>query len=491
MIKLISREFYIISIRIEMKFSFVNPSPTLELIKKVPTVWPPLGILYCAQVLKEGGVEVSVLDQPAKLDTVEGVVNWVKKEDPNIVGFSVLINTAKTAPQIAKRIKLQNPNIKIVFGSHHSTFNAIRILKKYPFIDIIVRGEGEYTNLEITECYKKQIGLNEVKGITYRKNNRIVTNIDRPLNEKIDDLPFPDRKISKVEYDLKIGQFKVNTSKVTTIISSRGCPFNCRFCGIRKFTKSVWRPRSVENVMAELQYLQGEGYEQFLFVDDNFTLDSKRVVRLCERIKKEGMDIEWFCDSRVDNVNLNMFKKMEKTGCKSLLFGIESANQRILDYYRKGITPDQARKAVTKARKANIDLIVGSFIVGALDETYNEVINTLNFANRLDLDVPEVNILRTHAGTDIWNELVAKGLLVEEIYWEDQIFIPKSFSTPVPYEKLRVLISQYFRSFYSNPEQVLVELLRSATSSFRTKVFLQNLSDIQKQQDQFIKLEEE
>jgi radical SAM superfamily enzyme YgiQ (UPF0313 family) len=186
-----------------------------------------------------------------------------------------------------------------------------------------------------------------------------------------------------------------------------------------------------------------------------------------------------------------MFKKMEKTGCKSLLFGIESANQRILDYYRKGITPDQAKKAVSKARKANIDLIVGSFIVGALDETYDEVINTLNFANRIGLDVPEVNILRTHAGTDIWNELVAKGLLVEEIYWEDQIFVPKYFSTPVPYEKLRMLISHYFRSFYSNPEQVLIELLRSARSSFRTKVILQNLSDIQKQQNQFIKLEDE
>ena len=472
-----------------MKFSFINPSPTLELKKNL--FWPPLGILYCAQVLKEGGVEVSVLDQPAKLDTIEKVVNWVKKEDPNIVGFSVLINTAKTAPQIAKRIKLQNPNIKIVFGSHHSTFNAQRILQKYPFVDIVVRGEGEYANLEVAKCYEKQKDLNKVKGITFRKNNRIVTNIDRTLNKKIDDLPFPDRKISNFEYDLKVAGLKINTSKVTTIISSRGCPFNCRFCGIRKFTKGVWRPRSVENVIAELQYLQSEGYEQFLFVDDNFTLDSKRVLRLCERIKKEGMDIEWFCDSRVDNVSLNMFKKMEKMGCKSLLFGIESANQRILDYYRKGITPDQARKAVTKARKANIDLIVGSFIVGALDETYDEVINTLNFANRIDLDVPEVNILRTHAGTDIWNELVAKGLLDEEICWEDQIFIPKYFSTPVSYEKLRELISKYFRSFYLNPEQIMVELLRSATSSFRTKIFMQNLSDIQKQQDQFIKLEEE
>lgn len=464
----------------EMKFSFINPSPSSESMHKGTAVWPPLGVLYCAQVLKEEGVEVSVLDQPAKGYTMEEVVNWVKKEDPDIVGFSVLLCAAKKAPEIAKRIKTHNPNIKVIFGSHHSTFNAVRILKKYPTIDVVVRGEGEYTNLEIANCFEKKIALDKVRGITFRKENKIVTNTDRPLNKKLDDLPFPNRKISKGEYDLNVFGLNVNTSKVTSVLSSRGCPFNCRFCGIKRFTKSVWRPRSVDNVIAELEYLQSEGYEQFLFVDDNFTLDSKRVLRLCERIRKEGWDIEWFCDSRVDNVNLNMFKMMEKTGCRCLLFGIESANQRILDYYRKDITPDQARKAVNKARKANIDIIVGSFIVGAIDETYNEVINTLSFAKRLDIDVPEVNVLRTHAGTDIWNELLLQGLLDAENQWEDELCISKDFTTPVSYDKLRMLIFSYFRSFYLNPKLLLVELFRSAKSSFRTKIFLKNLTNIPK-----------
>jgi anaerobic magnesium-protoporphyrin IX monomethyl ester cyclase len=458
-----------------MKFSFINPSPPSESMYMVPTAWPPLGILYCAGVLREAGIEVSLLDQPAKRFSLDQTVNWVKKEDPDIIGFSVLLSTAKEAPKIAERVKAENPNITVVFGSHHATFNAERILKKYPFVDIVVRGEGEHTSLEIARCLEKQRNLDKVEGVTFRKNGMIVSNPDRPLNKDIDALPFPDRNLAGVQYVSTIFGAKINTRKFTTMLSSRGCPFNCSFCGIRKFTRRAWRPRSVENVMAELEYLQSEGYEQFLFADDNFTLNAKRVSKLCRSIKKEGMDIEWFCDSRVDHISYDMFRDMVNAGCRCLFFGIESANQRILDYYRKGITPEQSEKAVRKARKAGIDIIVGSFIVGAPDETQCEIINTLQFANKLDIDVPDVNILGAQTGTDIWDDLVEKGLLNENEQWEDEICIPRDVPTPVSYEEVRSLIFEYFRAFYLNPRQLLTELLRTSKSSFRIAAALKNL----------------
>jgi anaerobic magnesium-protoporphyrin IX monomethyl ester cyclase len=458
-----------------MKFSFINPSPPSESMYMVPTAWPPLGILYCAGVLREAGIEVSLLDQPAKRFSLDQTVNWVKKEEPDIIGFSVLLSTAKEAPKIAESVKAENPNITVVFGSHHATFNAERILKKYPFVDIVVRGEGEHTSLEIARCLEKQRDLDKVEGVTFRKNGRIVSNPDKPLNKDMDALPFPDRNLAGVQYKSAIFGVKINSRKFTTILSSRGCPFNCSFCGIRKFTRGAWRPRSVENVMAELEYLQSEGYEQFLFADDNFTLNAKRVSKLCRSIKKEGMDIEWFCDSRVDHISYDMFRDMVNAGCRCLFFGIESANQRILDYYRKGITPEQSEKAVRKARKAGIDIIVGSFIVGAPDETQREIINTLQFANKLDIDVPDVNILGAQTGTDIWNDLVAKGLLNENEQWEDEICIPRDVPTPVPYEEVRSLIFEYFRAFYLNPRQLLTELLRTSKSSFRIAAALKNL----------------
>jgi len=458
-----------------MKFSFINPSPNSESMYMVPTAWPPLGILYCAGVLKAGGIEVSLLDQPAKRFSLDQTVNWVKKEDPDIIGFSVLLSVAKEAPKIAERVKAENPNITVVFGSHHATFNAERILEKYPFVDIVVRGEGEHTSLEIARCLEKQRELDKVEGVTFRRNGMIVSNPDRPLNKDVDALPFPDRDLAGVQYKSAIFGVKINSRKFTTMLSSRGCPFNCSFCGIRKFTRRAWRPRSVENVITELEYLQSEGYEQFLFADDNFTLDAKRVSKLCRSIKKEGMDIEWFCDSRVDHVSYDMFRDMVNAGCRCLFFGIESANQRILDYYRKGITPEQSEKAVRNARKAGIDIIVGSFIVGAPDETQREIVNTLQFANKLDIDVPDVNILGAHVGTDLWNDLVAKGLLNENEQWEDEICIPRDVPTPVSYEEVRSLIFEYFRAFYLNPRQLLTELLRTSKSSFRIAAALKNL----------------
>ena len=230
-----------------------------------------------------------------------------------------------------------------------------------------------------------------------------------------------------------------------------------------------------ENVIKELEFLQSEGYEQFLFADDNFTLNAKRVSKLCRRMRKAEMDIEWFCDSRVDHISYDMFREMVKTGCRCLFFGIESGNQRILDYYKKGITPEQTERAVRKARKAGVDVIVGSFIVGAPDETRREIVNTLQFANKLDIDVPDVNILGAHTGTDIWNELVAKGLIDEEKYWETEVCIPRDLSTPVPYEQVRSLVYKYFKAFYLNPKQLLTEILRTSKSPFRIAAILNNL----------------
>lgn len=230
--------------------------------------------------------------------------------------------------------------------------------------------------------------------------------------------------------------------------------------------------------MNELYFLQGEGYEQFLFVDDNFTLNPKRVEKLCRRIRKEKMDFEWWCDSRVDNCTYDMLREMVKAGCKLLYFGIESGNQRILDYYKKGITPEQTRNAVRKARKAGIDVIVGSFIVGAPDETIGEIQNTLKFAHALDIDVPQLNVLGTFPGTATWNELVAKGHVDENQHWENGVYVSEVSPHAVPLSIIRPLIYEYFRAFYLRPEVLFKEIFRTFKSSFRMAALLNNLTRV-------------
>jgi len=463
-----------------MKFSFINPSPNVELPasekRKAIGSWPPLGTLYIATFLKNEGVEVSVLDQAAQGFSVKDTVDWVRREDPDILGFSTLSSSGRTATIIAREVKKENPNVTTVFGNYHATFNAERILKTCPFVDIIARGEGEHTSLELVKCLEEKGSLKKVLGITFRRKEQIISTPDRPLVKKIDSLPFPDRELLDAEYHSTIVGANIAPKKFTSIISSRGCVYRCRFCGCRKFAKNIWRPRSVENILEELRLLVSEGYRQFLFVDDNFALNQKRVVKLCREIRREKMDIEWICDSRVDHCSYDMLQETVRAGCIMVYFGIESANQWVLNYYNKQATPEQAEVAVKNARKAGVDVVVGSFIVGAPNETKQEIQNTLKFAQRLDLDVPQFNILGAFPGTDLWDELAMKGVINADQHWETGLCVSEVSPDTVPYEEIQQMIHEYFYDFLLRPSYIAAQVIRTLKSRYRINVMINNLN---------------
>lgn len=467
-------------LELKMKFSFIVPSPNVELPvsekKKAIGSWPPLGTLYIATILKNEGIDVSVLDQSAQGFSIKDTVDWVKREDPDILGFSTLSSSGRTAAIIAEKTKKENPNMSIVFGNYHATFNPEKILETYPFVDVIVRGEGERTCLELVKCVEGKSDLKEVLGITFKKKNQIVSTPDCPLLKNIDPLPIPDRELIDAEYHSTIVGANVAPKKFTSILSSRGCVFRCRFCGCRKFARNMWRPRSVENILEELRLLVSEGYRQFLFVDDNFALNQKRVMKLCQEIRKEKMDIQWICDSRVDHCSYEMLRESVKAGCIMTYFGIESANQRVLDYFDKQTTPEQAEVAVRAARKAGVDVIVGSFIVGAPNETRQEIQNTLKFAQRLKLDVPQFNILGAFPGTDLWDELVLKGVIDADKYWETGLCVSQVSSDTVPYEEIQQMIREYFYDFLLRPSYIAAQVMRTLKSRYRINVMLSNLN---------------
>jgi anaerobic magnesium-protoporphyrin IX monomethyl ester cyclase len=465
-----------------MKFSFISPSPNIDLLisekKKAIGSWPPLGILYIASVLQNHGIEVSVLDQAAKRYSLKDTVDWVRKEEPDILGFSTLISSSRTAALIAKEVKEENPNITTVFGNFHATFNAERILANYPFADIIVRGEGEETSLELAKCLKKGNPIKTVLGVTFRNKNHPLSTPDRPLIKDVNSIPFPDRDLLDVEYHSTIVGANVAPKKFTSILSSRGCVYRCRFCGCTKFARNRWRPRSAENTLKELELLVSKGYRQFLFVDDSFTMNPKRVIEICRGITKEKMDIQWICEGRVDHCSYDMLRAIAKAGCRVMYFGVESANQRILDYYRKQTTPEQAEKATKTARKAGIEILVGSFIVGAPSETRREIANTLKFPKKLGVDVPQFNILGAFPGNDVWEDLKVKGSLDEEKYWETGVFPSAILPDTVPYEEIKQMIHAYFHQFFINPKYLLTEVARTIRSSYRINVVISNLNRI-------------
>jgi len=467
---------------LEMKFSFINASPNEGLDererRKAIASFPPLGILYLATVLKERGIEVSVLDQPAKGFTIEETVNWVEKENPDILGFSTFASSGRTAALISNKVKEKNPNIPIVFGNYYATFNSERILRKYPSVDIIVRGEGENTVVELVNCLRNKEKLKKVRGITFRNQKSIISTPDQPLINDLNSLSFPDRKLVDAEYHCMVAGANVAPKKFTSIVSSRGCVYRCRFCSCTQFARNMWRPRSVQNTLEELHFLASEGYRQFIFVDDSFTLNQKRVIKLCRGMRKEKIDMDWICEGRVDNCSYEMLREIAKAGCKILYFGIESANQRILNYFNKRTTPEQCKTAVKTARKAGIDIIGGSFIVGAPDETKEEIQNTIKFAKQIPIDFPQFNILGVYPGTEIWNEFEVNGLLKEGEYWETGIAVSEICPTAVPLNEIKQMVHEAFYHFIRRPSFLLEQIARTLKSSYRMKVLINNLNRI-------------
>jgi anaerobic magnesium-protoporphyrin IX monomethyl ester cyclase len=462
-----------------MKITFISPAAFGEnLHERSESVcsWPPLGMLYLATLLKKEGYEVSLLDQAAKGYSINETVKWIKKENPDVVGFSTLASSGRTAALTAEEVKKEMPEAKIVFGNYYATFNAERVMQKYPWVDIIVQSEGEITTLELAKSLKNGEKLKNVLGLTFREKDKINTTPERPLIKDVDALPFPDRDLLDVDYHSEVAGAITAPEKFTTVLSSRGCPFRCRFCGCQRFARGVWRARSAKNTVEELRLISSMGYKQFLFVDDSFTLKPKRVIEICRGIRKEKIDMDWTCEGRVDSCSYEMMREMVKAGCKIIYFGIESANQRILDYYNKRITPQQSERAVKSARKAGMNAIVASFIVGAPAETREEIENTLRFAQKIPIDFPQFNILGVFPGMDIWEELKAKGVLKEEEYWETGAWASEMSPDTLSPEEIRLLIEKHFNAFLIRPEYIFNEALRTVKSRFRLSIVIRNLS---------------
>lgn len=469
-----------------MKVALINPAWQL----KSYSSWPPLGLLYIGTILRKNGFTVNVLDAAARCWDSEKVLAWVKTVQPDIVGVSAFTQTFLSVIDLVKVLKAWNPSIKIAMGHYHATIEATNILQKYgDIVDYCIRGEGEETFLKL--CYFLEASPDadpgEIKGITYRDaRGNVVSTGDRPLLD-INALPMPDRNMIDFVYRWNFNNFEISNSKFTTMSSSRGCSFNCAYCACSEFAHRQWRPRSPESIAAELALVADQGYTEVSFVDDNFTLNSKRIIRLCELIKKEHIDINWHTDGRADQTSQNMLSWMHAAGCKSLWFGFESVNQRILDLYNKKARAVDYESAIRRSRKAGIDIVVGLFMLGAPTETLDEIKNTLHFALTADIDIPFFHPVDIYSGIRLWKDFVSAGTIspydkvtVKEngkIYndverWETTTNIMELTLPNEQYEAALDEIQHAYRAFYSmeRGKILLKQSIRYLRSSFLRKM---------------------
>lgn len=479
-----------------MKVILIHPCHTGTWVKVTPIIkelsfnvtsqFPPLGLLYISTYLNQQGVESKVFDNDALRYPVSEVIKWLKGEDPDIVGFYVTctnLDSEHDAHRIAQRYKEQNPNSVIVYGGPLPTLAPDKILRKYPFVDHVIRGEGEYAMLDLVEAIKGRKDVHDVKGLCYRRNGNVIIKEPYPFIRDLDSLPFPHRRpLGNVKYeailDLKAFTLRLSLGKCTAMITSRGCPFNCKFCYTAATSMGNWRWRSAENVVEEMALLDSEGYKTIYIPDDSFAANKKRALRICRLIKRYGLDIKWVTELLPSFLDRDLAKEMHQAGCEALLMGIESASQRILNYYRKPITPSECIRAVRNAREAGFSYIIGSFMIGAAIETEDEIYATAKYIRSLDIDMPLINPTSTKYGDGLWNEMKAQGIIngeLEEMLW-DRVFPVCEIHPGVDRRRVYKAIEAAYLKFLGKPQRVMKAIYRHLfKNKFRRQIVILNL----------------
>ncbi|MFA5157085.1 MAG: radical SAM protein [Candidatus Omnitrophota bacterium] len=398
--------------------SFVEPFKSSP--KKPPLLdWGfPIGLGYIAAVLKQNGFTVSILDS-SLFDwrlSMDGLIAEIKRFNPDVVGISCLTHLLKSALELAAKIKQHDKQTKVIFGGPHATYDYAGLLS-LDFIDYAVVGEGEYTFLELCEKIKKHESTEDIKGIAYRDGNkRIIKTPGRPLIEDLDSLPFPAREL--VDFSRYVQYFGI-LEKNVSIVSSRGCTNRCVFCASAHFF-GKWRPRSPENIIAEIKWIFANYPKaaSFTFMDDDFTGDRQRTLRFCALLKAAGLHKHrWMCQSRVDQIDEEIAHALRSAGCAMVYLGIESGSPEILKNINKRISLEQARKAVAIIRAAKMDAYA-FFMIGHPGETRETIRITRKFVRELKASESGVGIAWVYPGTKLEQLQPVKN-------WQEYIYTPE------------------------------------------------------------------
>jgi len=378
---------------------------------KTTELWPPLGLLYIASSLRaRGHEEVEVLDAFCRNLNGAQLAERVLQAKPDLFGINCSTHTFLDAIDALRKIHEASPDTTLVMGGYHSTFAAEKILRDYPIVDYVIKGEAERALPDLVDRLESGKRPADVEGISYLDDGQLVS---QPLAviKDLDILPFPDRSLlGDLEYGYFHQNIRLTFGKFTTIVSSRGCPFSCTYCSCAAFSQRRWRARTAGNVVDELEGLQDRGYENVVFVDDNFTLNKRRVTEICEQIHERKIHMRFYCEGRVDNAPYELLRTMKHAGFDVMYFGVESPSPHVLGYYQKGITALEAEKAVADAKRAGM-IVVTSFIIGAPVEGRADIEQTINFIRTLRPHAVQVNILDCLIGTPIWDGLVRDGIV--------------------------------------------------------------------------------
>ena len=392
--------------------------------------FPPLGLGYIAASLQQAGHTVHLLD--CTFMERDAALNRALATGAEVVGIYCMVTLVEDclwfARQLRGRCRL------LIAGGPLPTCDPLPFLDDF---DVVVRGEGEQTLLELLSAWEQGTDWSCVAGIIFRNPAfareageavHLETAV-RPFYKDLDRLPFPARRMFPNESYIQFGKKKYGYS-ITTVMSTRGCPFDCEFCSNVVFG-GTYRVRSPGSVVDEIEEALALGYDRIAFADDVFTLNRRRVLAVCAEIKKRGLQFKWECLGRVDTLDYATAVEMKAAGCARIYFGIESGNDRVLKLMKKQITTAQAHLAVEAAHRAGLE--VGAFFIlfypGETDET---VLDTLRFATALPLDYLGLTMPYPLPGTALYervkDQIFRAWRPEESLLWSHVLIYDSEFS---------------------------------------------------------------
>jgi len=375
---------------------------------------PPLGPLYIAKILEKCGDRVTVLDfsaEPFQDDRLSKALN-----DTDAVGVSVLSPSLQQAQHLISLIKHHDPKLPIIIGGPHCTLLPEQSLLETQ-ADISVQGDGEASIVHLRSALLGEKTLENVPGIAFRTPDGIKHGPAPSLIRDLNTLPFPARHlVEHYVYHSHEYNPRLTAGEFTSLVTSRGCPYQCRFCSRGSISMKQYRTRTIENVLSELREISDQGYLHVAFVDDCFPVDTRQAHLLFQRIIDEHIELRFSISAtRVDLMDKALFDLMKQAGVTHIQFGLESGNQDVLDYYHKQTTVETIRNAVQCSHDTGL-FTAGSFILGAPFETQDHFNRTLAFAKSLPLDSVSFIPLRYMVGSELWSQAVATGAIGADEY---------------------------------------------------------------------------
>jgi anaerobic magnesium-protoporphyrin IX monomethyl ester cyclase len=355
-----------------MRVAIIAPPYPLE---EAPS--PPLGLSYAASAFEQAGAEVKIIDYIISRYTPEKLERELEDFKPDLLGANSVTMNFPQAARIVQTAKRLDPNLITLMGGPHVSFDVSDTMKTIPEIDLLVIGEGEKTISDLVGHFQGRGDLADIQGIAFRENGNIIQTGKRELIGDLNQLPLPARHLLPMSRYQALG-FPVS------MITGRGCPYSCIFCLGRKMVGSKPRSRKASLVVDEIEQIMSYGFTRINIADDLFTSDREKVWEVCEEIRRRNLSLTWTAFSRVNTVDKETLLLMRETGCECISFGIESGNPDMLKRIKKGITLDQARKAVALCKEVGI-LAHASFMVGLPGETPETLKDTAEFSKSLDI----------------------------------------------------------------------------------------------------------